>query len=441
MSVFKKASVFALFAMLFFSFYKLAISGGELSLLSVAPLFLLLLILTVWKPAIVFFIILFFSIFEVLSDVIGSNYLFFTIALIFFALLVLLIESVILRNKLLFAKEMLPVFLLLAFGVFSFFFAVDFKEGSIRVARLSSCFILFFIAYNSVRKKKDLYFTLLTIITAGIMLGISSFMFSEEMAKDGIYRLSAYNFSANTLGISCAAFIPLCLGVKKAASNRALKLTMLAAVALMLSVVYFSASRGAFISAIAGILLVLFRRLLSLKVFVLFIMAALVIFPFLPQYHLERITDLPGLDSGVYATKGAPDISTENRMRTLADGFLNVFGRNPVLGVGISNYVYFSWERYPSHNTYLGIAGELGLLGLTLFLWIIAQAFFAIRKSKAMAAEASDESMRWLAEGIEISLIILCIGAFTVNFEYVKFFWIIIILAAISKNVSAGNEA
>jgi O-antigen ligase len=56
---------------------------------------------------------------------------------------------------------------------------------------------------------------------------------------------------------------------------------------------------------------------------------------------------------------------------------LQVIERNPLLGFGPANYYHYTllfpilgwWVRFNSHNNYLDILGQTGVLGLLAFFW------------------------------------------------------------------------
>jgi O-antigen ligase len=62
---------------------------------------------------------------------------------------------------------------------------------------------------------------------------------------------------------------------------------------------------------------------------------------------------------------------------------LRVFPRNPIIGVGLNGYPRATQgvlgEHKGAHNAYMSILVELGLVGLILFLAILANTFLAAR--------------------------------------------------------------
>lgn len=65
------------------------------------------------------------------------------------------------------------------------------------------------------------------------------------------------------------------------------------------------------------------------------------------------------------------------------EGFFNAVNTNPLFGVGPGNYFGFNQGAYP-HNLILETAGELGLIGLMLYLFILKRAWSGVRKGMRM---------------------------------------------------------
>jgi O-antigen ligase len=80
---------------------------------------------------------------------------------------------------------------------------------------------------------------------------------------------------------------------------------------------------------------------------------------------------------------------------------LQLFATHPLIGVGAGNYQFFdrSYEGEAAggvaHNQFLTLAAETGLLGLSVFLWLIL-ALFRIRKQLHLSIEPLEASHEWV---------------------------------------------
>ncbi|MCM8795812.1 MAG: O-antigen ligase family protein [Candidatus Omnitrophica bacterium] len=432
----KKIILFILFFLLAFSSIRL-ITLCKISYFDFIPFFIIFILLIIKKPIFVFMLLIFFGYIETFTLILPTRFVTINIILIFLCLFVFLLRNAVYRKKILFKKELLPVFLLLILTSFSLFFAIDFEVSYVKVTRLISCLILCFLAFNIVETKKDLYLVFFTIVGAALFLGINGILFSKELMEKDVFRISARGWDPNCFGITCASIIPLCFGLYRTSKRIFMvKLIVLAVVGLMFVVIYLTASRAAFVVTMMGIILLLFRRLLSFKILFLFIFLILIIIPRLPEYHLKRLLVLPGLEQHIRLSEDSPEISTKDRLHTLKDGLFNVFARNPLFGVGIGNYNYYSWWQRSPHNMYLGVAAELGIFGFFLFILIIINSFMDLRINK----EKAIKDVRILSEAVRISLIMFCLGGLSLDLEYTKAFWIILCLGSILKNISVTED-
>ena len=92
---------------------------------------------------------------------------------------------------------------------------------------------------------------------------------------------------------------------------------------------------------------------------------------------------------------------------------LNMIRAHPVFGVGVNTFV-LNYARYKlptdtllsayAHNQYLHMAAELGLVGLSAFLWLLVRTFGVWRRLLAH----SDAEVRLIAVGLGCSLVAFC---------------------------------
>lgn len=133
------------------------------------------------------------------------------------------------------------------------------------------------------------------------------------------------------------------------------------------------------------------------------------------------------------------DKSSSDRLLTYENG-IKVFLDNPVLGVGMNRAKDFYYENtlYPEfqsegkqlvvHNTYLGLAAELGLFGTLLFVGMILWALLGILKSR--------EDVRPF---LISSLVIILLSAMTVGMAYKDLIIVqLFLLAGISQGARRG---
>jgi O-antigen ligase len=143
-----------------------------------------------------------------------------------------------------------------------------------------------------------------------------------------------------------------------------------------------SVSRGAILSWLAGLLMILLReRRYWLRV-VVFAGLTLMLVPFLPENFFRRFETI-GLE-----LKGTVMLDERHGLSTR--GYFNKAGieiwkAHPVLGVGFGSYGYYfiqpefnpglkASRRIVAHNLYVQVLAELGIVGFLALLWWIFEA-------------------------------------------------------------------
>jgi putative inorganic carbon (HCO3(-)) transporter len=189
--------------------------------------------------------------------------------------------------------------------------------------------------------------------------------------------------------------LPVLLGIALFSSSRKLRfVTWLAALGVA-AIMVTTLSRGAWLGS--GVALVVFgiyaSRRLAVWIWIGLLGVAIlifaVVFGIVPFSATERVLAAFGL-SGV----GLDSVTQENfsavqRLAFWQAGF-NMFTSNPVLGVGIGNYI----DQYPlyapqgwdmvlghAHDYYLNAAAETGLVGLAAYLALLIVAFRQVAAS------------------------------------------------------------
>ena len=96
---------------------------------------------------------------------------------------------------------------------------------------------------------------------------------------------------------------------------------------------------------------------------------------------------------------------------------LQLFATHPVLGVGAGNYQFFdrTYEGEAAggiaHNQFLTVAAETGIIGLSLFLWLLL-ALLRIRKQLRLFSEPLETSHEWLKVGGSVFLLVWIVECF-----------------------------
>jgi O-antigen ligase len=190
-------------------------------------------------------------------------------------------------------------------------------------------------------------------------------------------------------------------------------------------------SRGAFLGLLAAMPLLMWesRRNLAAVAF-----AALIIvyaYTHTQQSYWERI------GTAFSDTAIEEDGSASGRLQQQAYA-AELISRRPVLGVGPGNWVpakirLLGLDRRHNqtllhpHNTYLGIASEMGVPGLAAFLLAIGLAFRSLaRARRTFATQGDRQPLASLAAGLMTGLVGFCVAVFFLSepFNLILYMWI-----------------
>lgn len=155
------------------------------------------------------------------------------------------------------------------------------------------------------------------------------------------------------------------------------------------------------------------------------------------------------IPSVLHRIKGITNLS-ENELRIkLWKTALMMIKEHPFLGVGNGNYVtryneyvnkykelkYYSYQNYPTHNSYLKLQSELGILGIVSFLGVIITSLFKIRK---LYNTTEDKFHRPFYMGVMASMIAFLFMNLSDNLFFVPkattYFWFLLATAEALSN-------
>jgi len=189
----------------------------------------------------------------------------------------------------------------------------------------------------------------------------------SSMGYAGSNGLAAFEAQAVALLLALAAF------------ERRVWLRMGYYALIVFSVVclVYSLSRGGYAALLVGLL---FMGLVKQrKILLVLILLACIWTSILPPAVQQRISMSYNQETGEV------DNSAETRLALWKDA-MDLFHSSPVWGTGYDTYAYMhrakrtdGWSGYyaDTHNIYLKVLVETGVIGLVLFLWLLVTTFFA----------------------------------------------------------------
>lgn len=241
----------------------------------------------------------------------------------------------------------------------------------------------------------------------------------------------------NHLGAAIATILPLVMYLKSVSTRPLVRASLLALFVAGIVAVIGTHSRGAFVALVifAGYYWLRSNRKLVLLAGLLVV--ALPAIAFMPTKWTERMTTISEAtqDSSFMGRVDAWVISAKLAMA------------HPLTGVGLRNSYLAevaatvdaerSQRAKAAHSIYFEVLGGSGFVGLALMLSVIAAAFVATMRLKALEGVAGVDP--WIPKFgyfAQISLAVFCVGGAAVSMEMWDGFWLLIGLIAAARRLS-----
>jgi len=431
----------------------IAIAVGKFGILtSLAVLGLIILVATLAKPDLGFYLFL-FAIYINLSSVLVTNYALPSTA----RLMVSIMGGVILVRRIIFKDEyqgwIFPTILLglYAFlGMLSLVYASNYAVANEALIAYLKDALIGIIIVLLAQRPSSLKIAVWAILTAGLFMATISVIQQFTGTFNNWYwgfartdlnitygnRLSGPIGDPNFFAQIMVVLVPIAIDRIWNEKNGVLKgLAAWILIATLLTVVY-TYSRGGFLALVAAFIIMALLRPHRLS-FVLLGLAVLTItFQFIPSNYKDRISSIfnisPNSRTGGYVDASVQGRTSENLVAW------NMFRNNPIVGVGVGNYNIY-YQQYSrqlgldsrlsdrsAHNLYLEVAAERGVLGLIVFGCIIIltlrQAFGTSNKFKQLG----NKDFADLAAALGVSFIAYLITAIFLHDAYPRFFWVLV---------------
>lgn len=235
----------------------------------------------------------------------------------------------------------------------------------------------------------------------------------------------------NALGLFATAAIPLALSWMRSIR----KTYSIVIIMIILATTVLTLSRGAWISSLIGALVAYFigsrrgshlRGILSVMVIAIVLLLFLRVAPIDTtslQARFKILQDLAGSDVMLTSSDSA-------RWRFIIRGLI-AFAESPVWGHGLSSYIPLIGQGWQSHNDYVLILSEQGLLGIFPFLFMVFSHFL-------VGLNLSRRNPQWTTVGLTGSFAGLCTYLMLINAYTGVLFWAIMgsIHAALVRETS-----
>lgn len=306
-------------------------------------------------------------------------------------------------------------------------------------------FIILVAEINSLDKLKSLIWVicLLTFTYSffgGIIFGGTS--------RTGRFELYGSMFDPNDTAYLLLTLFPLCLFYLLFDQGITKKIIGIVAIFSSIAVILLTGSRGGFLGLAAVLAILLFTRIVDInksnKVFLILLMGAGYFF-MADKIDIERFLSLTDVSSDYNMTEEGGRIA-------IWEGGLRMALAHPLTGVGVECYPfalyldregvnasYLGWQH--THNSFLQIAAEMGLIGFFIFILLILQTLITfLRASKITVKKGEACEIKVLAGLMLLGFVGQLVSGFFLTHGYSNYFTLYFALGAVIRRLQVELE-
>lgn len=209
-------------------------------------------------------------------------------------------------------------------------------------------------------------------------------------------------------------------------------------------------SRGGFLAAGALALFYILRSRRRIPALAGVVIAAILVLPVLPDRFWQRMSTIRAPQQHEENLNG-DETSALGRLHFWSVA-VDMAADRPIFGVGHNSYNR-AYDRYDDmkgafgkgrsvHSAWFGLLAELGYPGLFLFLAMLALAFGACWRARAVSRLGPEHAMLGqLAFAIEGGLIVFAVGGTFLPFQYTEMLWHALALSIALDIIARGAQA
>ncbi len=322
-----------------------------------------------------------------------------------------------------------------AWGTTTYLWSIYPEGAETAIISYFQIMVMMWLLFQWSERPRDIEF-FLSAYVLGCYVSVGATLFAYIYHVESAYkRFSAPGFDPNDLAVIMSLGIPMA-GYLAVASGQGLMRWLYRAYPLLaIGVVFLTGSRTGFLVALLGLSYMLWTyRDLSWSnrlIFPVFgVVSFLLLLPYIPVDSLERIHSIgSSVSSGDLNYRTRIWMAAMEALQNMPHGGLSI-----LWGVGWDGFPVlitpYLGEPYVSHNAYLSILIETGLIGFALFVLLFGMVVFRVMR------------MPWRERGLWLTLLAMwAVAALVLNWEFRKETWFLFALAVAHASVKKGMES
>jgi putative inorganic carbon (HCO3(-)) transporter len=330
----------------------------------------------------------------------------------------------------------------IVWGLVSAMWAMDTQKLFTALLLLLQSMALYILVINLVNSVKRIQITLAIIVIVSLALALLTIsrVLSGELVegRPDLGQISVGDLNAQAIYFLPGATLLMVLFSHKA--QLAQKVFLLPALSLIVMAILAISSRGAIISLAVVLMLgmTIDHKLWQVALPILLVVGVAILF--LPHTFVDRFDSL---------------VTFSDRGGGRVDIWLvawRIIRAHPVPGVGLDNFGK-AFDRYlpetpgivsdigpgrGSHNIFLNVQGELGVIGFVLFIVFIGMTLKNGLAAVMNLRRAGASHMAALATAVWLSLVGMLVMGLSIDLQYWKLFWLLMALPEVMWRLSVG---
>ncbi|HHT9161175.1 MAG TPA: O-antigen ligase family protein [Candidatus Brocadiia bacterium] len=357
-------------------------------------------------------------------------------------------------KKLYFEKNILnsPIAILVGWMLLSLVWTVSVYSGIREFLQIFFGVIVFFLTINNVKDEKTLNVALKIWIIAGLLCALSGTVelitttlpavkklsFGTITHWGAAVRISGLKENPHRLGFLLNVCLMIAVPLLITSKSRKYKAFLIFCICSMLVVLINTMSRSTWIGCFVGIACCSFYSKRLAKIFFISCLVVLVLFVTLAPDALQHavIERFKGVLNPMQTSSIAGRTS-------VWDAGMKMFKEHPLTGVGIGSFStlakqYGSTHLEAPHDVYLFFLSEFGLIGLSIFLFLIFTVVASIIKG---FKRISDDTKKFVLLGLFVGLIIYFTQGLVVSYKFLEMeIWALLGLAMASLKIFTSES-
>jgi O-antigen ligase len=292
--------------------------------------------------------------------------------------------------------------------------------------------LLFLIVFTAVRERRHAVWLVAAFVGGATIAAVVALIYRPDPGQYDVARATGTIGDPNELAAVLVAGL-LLAGALVVILKRSPALRVAATTAMLLCAagLFVTFSRGGLIALgfamVAGVFIAGRWRKVALGALVLVSLTAITYFAVLaPQASRDRVLKADGGTGRTDIWKVGSRMVSDHPVRGVGSGNFKISSIHYVLKPGSIKYDYFIDHPKVAHNMYLHILAELGVVGLLLFVSIIAFALLSALHAARRFAEAGDEDMDLLTRAAMLAVLGMLAADFFLSGQLSKQLWLLL---------------